>query len=407
MPAIAIAAPDTAQISKLLSQGKFDEAQAALDKSSPTQADRIFFHALAMKITGNLAQAIEEFREVLRIDPQYINARRELAHTLLMADELDVAAFHFNELMDIDQNPRMRAGYRQFLNIIEQNKPYGISGSFSLLPSTNINSGTTNVIFVTDIGPVAIDSPPQSGVGAQIALNGFFRKKISQRSQFMLNWGVTTINYENTDYNSVTGNLSLAFHRSSQHSNWSIGPYYRQTWKEDGNDSSATGVRFSISHRLSDSNQLTVSLNSEYQTNPAKPYQDGYSSGAQFNLRHQINPALSVTAGLSGRWNRSRAAHLQYNDTKISVGVSKAWEGGLHTSLGLNYGDRPYIGVFPALSVARHDSYYGVNFEIYNSTINYMGFTPRLSCSYTENWSNVAFFDYEVTSCQATISRNF
>ena len=133
---------DTSNISRLISTGQIEAARIALEAEDPSQADRVFFEARILKAQGRLPEAINAFRQVLQIDPNYINARRELAHTLLLNRDYGPSRFHFLQLLKIDPNDQMRNGYREFINVIDQRKPVGFSGYFSILPSTNVNRGT-------------------------------------------------------------------------------------------------------------------------------------------------------------------------------------------------------------------------------------------------------------------------
>lgn len=157
-------------ISRLISTGQIEAARIVLEAQSPSEADRLFFEGRVLKAQRKFPEAIRVFRQVLQIDPNYINARRELAHTLLLNRDYGPAEYHFDALLQIDQNEQMRDGYRGFLNVIEQNKPVGFSGYFSLLPSTNVNRGTANTVFDTTLGQFVIDpnSQAESGVGVQL-----------------------------------------------------------------------------------------------------------------------------------------------------------------------------------------------------------------------------------------------
>ena len=182
--------PDESNISRLISTGQVEAARIALEVQNPSQADRVFFDGRILKAQRRFPEAINAFRQVLQIDPNYINARRELAHTLLLNRDYGRARFHFEELLKIDQNDQMRDGYRGFLNVMDQNKPIGFSGYFSILPSSNVNRGTTNIVFDTNLGQFVIDpnSQAESGVGVQLGFSGYFRHLTSPTSRISLNW---------------------------------------------------------------------------------------------------------------------------------------------------------------------------------------------------------------------------
>ena len=80
----------------------------------PRQQTSYFFEARLLKSQARLIAAIALFRQLLQMDPNRLNARRELAHTLMLNRDYGPAEFHFNHLLRIDNNPRMRVGYRSF-----------------------------------------------------------------------------------------------------------------------------------------------------------------------------------------------------------------------------------------------------------------------------------------------------
>lgn len=380
-----------------------------MESQNPSRADRVFFDGLVLKAHRRYNQAIHAFRHVLQIDPNYINARRELAHTLLISRNYGPARFHFEELLKIDRNDKMRDGYRGFLNVIDQNKPNGISGYFSFLPSTNINRGTTNTVFDTNLGQFVIDPNSQatSGVGIQMGVSGYFRRLTSPTSRISLNWGLSGIRYEERIYNSTTANLAIAYEKVTRSGRWSVSPFVRKTWREDAASNTARGIGFDTGHRLNGRSRLNFSGSLERRDFADQGYQNGMFSTASISLSHQITPSLSVSGGFGFERSTPQAEHLQYNGRKIFTNFSKAWEGGLQTSFGVEYGQRAYVGEYPLTSAPRDDDFYKINFGVLHSKIDIQGFSPRLSCSHNLNRSNVAFYDYTTTECQAVISRNF
>ena len=297
MPDIAVAQ----SISQLINQEKIEAAQPQLEQSNPSDIDRLFFQGQLLKAARNFTQAVDVFREVLRQNQQHLNARRELAHTLLLARQYDVAKFHFDQLLEIDPNETMRGGYRRFLNVIAQNKPADLGGYFALLPSSNINRGTNNTVFDTALGRFVIDpnSRAASSVGVGLGVSGYFRHLLIPKSRLVLNEGLSGIRYsDNKSYNNTTGSLSVSYERVTDKGRWSLAPYSRYTWREDDARGRATGLRFSLDQGVSDQNRIGFSLSHEYRRYPEESYRDGGFTSAQINLRHQINPSFSLNGGV-------------------------------------------------------------------------------------------------------------
>lgn len=408
----AHARPDDSLISQLISQGQFGTAQAELERGDPTALDKLFFLARVKKATGQTEDAIALFVEILTRDPNYINARRELAHSLLGAGKYEAAKTQLTLLQEIDSNPQMQAGYRQMQGIIDQNRPIGISGVFALLPSSNINKGTGNTEFLTVLGPFVIDptSQPVSGIGVQLGLSGYFRKVIDDANRLSLQWSVTGNLYKNSAFSTANTEISLPFAHSYQGGNVSIAPFYRTSWDRDGLTQQATGLRFSTVRRLSAQNRLALALSYERRDFPTTSYQNGAFRSETLTFTRQIDPSLSVQLGAAFEQSRpyaSTSAHLAYNGGKLFASVSKAWQGGLRTGLGLELGYRQFTGDYPLTTAPRADDFYGVNVSLSHARVNFVGFVPSLRCAYTLNTSTVAFFDFNVVDCTIGISKEF
>lgn len=396
-------------ISQLVSLGMISKAQEQLEKTNPSALDRLFFQGQVLKSSGDFQQAIKVFREILSRDPLYINARRELAHTLLITGRYSAARVNFVRLLEIDQNAEMRAGYRNFLNLVDRQKPSGLSGYFTLLPSTNINRGTENTVFDTDLGQfiIAPGNQPASGVGYQLGVSGFFRQLLTSKSRLVLNWGISGIAYDTSAYNRATGKLSLSYEQAMDNGGWAFTPYTNYSWQEGGDTMRGIGLRFTLDQKISENAQISVNLRHEYRDYFSRSYLSGDFSSARFALGYSVNPRFSLNAGVVFENSNPEAAHLQYSSYKGFAGISNTWENGLETSFGVEVGSRGFEGNFPLTSTPREDQYYGVKFSLQNSRTNYAGFTPRISCAYTNNRSNIALYVYDATECQITVSKEF
>jgi tetratricopeptide (TPR) repeat protein len=431
----AHARPDDSRISQLLSQGQFATAQQVLEQGEPTELDKMFFLARVFKATGRTEDAIALFVEILNQDPNYLNARRELAHTLLAASKYEAAKTQLDILLRVDQNPQMQAGYRQMQGIIDQNRPIGISGVFALIPSTNINKGTTNsCVETTSHGCIAIDpeSRPNSGVGLQLGVSGYFRKVIDAQSRISLQWSATQNFYQDPRNSSISAEVSIPYEHRTANGGYSIAPFYRANWgslktidavglygtpgytpavyAENVFTLQSSGLRFSADRRLSAQNRLALALTYEERDYPHASYQNGAFSSETLSFSRQIDPSLSYTLGAGFEQSTvfdPTKTHLAYNGGKLFASINKAWDGGLRTGLGLEVGYRHFVGDYPLTTAPRADEFYGINVSLAHARVQVWGFVPSLRCAYTFNTSTIAFFDFEVVDCTLGLSKEF
>ena len=394
------------QISRLINQGRFLDAQELLDGSDPSEVDLLFFSGRILKATLHYSEAVEVFEEILRRRPDHINAKRELAHTLLLAKKYFGAESRFRELLRTDTNEIMRVGYQQFLGVIEQNKRLDVELHFALLPSSNINKGTDNAVFDSSLGEFLIDPSmtTESGLGLQFGAAGFFRHIISSQSKVQLDWKVSQTAYHNEIYDNSTGLVSLTYDKETLAHKWSMSTYSRNVWRNNGLDSNAIGVRFNSQQVLTSANRFAVSILHEYRIHPAKSYQDGSFTSASLSVTHLLDDEFSVSVGVQGESSSPQAEHLQYIGHAAFAEIQKTWDNGTRTTLGVKLGDRGFLGDYPLTNSPREDIYYSINISVFNEKLSFAGLSPKLTCGFTSNASNVAFFDYQSTDCQISFT---
>ena len=289
-----------------------------------------------------------------QVDPNHINAQRELAHTLMLHERYEIAERHFEALLKIDQNEHMRDDYRAFLRRIDQNKPRRISGHFSFLPSTNVNRGTTHSVFDTTRGLFVInpESQAESGIGIQFGLSGHFRRLVNPQSRISLNWGITEKQYEQEVFNSSTKSVAISYEKLTNKGDWFISPYHRITRRKDDGDNDATGLHWGLSRRLDLKNQLIFSVKHEYiHFFNNRSYKDGPFSAFSASLNHQVNPGFAISGGVGFEQSGPEASHLQYDAHKLFSSLVKKWKGGLQTKFGVELGKRNFSGVVEIFEV--------------------------------------------------------
>lgn len=313
------------QISRLINRGQFTEAQALLDNSNPSYIDKLFFYGRSLKALQKFSDAALVFEEILRRDPTHLNAKRELAHTLLLAKQYVLAENRFHELLRVDANAMMSEGYRRYIDVIEKNKPFDIKLILTILPSSNINKGTDNLVFDTSIGDFVIDPlmRAEPGVGVQYGVSGFFRNNIDLHRKYQLDWEISRTVYSNESFNHSTSLVSLTYGEKSSKHNWSISPFSRNIWRERVLDSNVIGLRFNSQRALSLADSLAVSVLREYRTYSDRNYQDGPFTTATLSITHLLENSLSISAGVQGEASSPQAEHIKYVGEAVFAEIRK------------------------------------------------------------------------------------
>lgn len=402
--------PQDRDIVDLIAAGQTEAAFDLLASTNPTAEDLLFFRGRVLKAEGQLDAAIAVFREVIEREPRYINARRELAHTLLLNRSFEASEFHFRELLRSDTDMEQRDGYWRFLDLIDRERPFGVSAQFALLPSTNVNRGSSRSIFDPgnpDIPPLRITNRSEAGVGVLLGLSGFYRQPFADRFRWSLDWGLHGRKYQNTDYDSVTASLRTGVERRLDRSRWSFGAFTRASLRSDDEDIRVLGLDGSIERSVGPRSSLFLNAIYEDRRYPNLDGSDGPFYSAQLGLSRLIRPDTRLVFGSRLDANRPDTRHLGYDGYAVFGHVFRDWRRGLATETGLEFGARRYRGDFPLTDNRRADDFIRIDTTVHTPRWSIRGFTPTTTCSYTRNFSNVAFFDYDVAECHLSFVRRY
>lgn len=396
-------------VSELVSRGQIGEARFRLEKENASANERLFFEGQVLKAAGQLTQAAEIFRQVLRSDPDFINARRELAHTLLLRRDYRSASYHFRKLMETDPNEFMRTGYRRFQTIIDQNEPFGMIGTTSIVPSSNVNRGTGNDVIGTTAGQFSVDdaSRAKPGVGLQFGLSGFLRHGAGTSGRWVADWSVVNTSYQDHELSATSYMVALSYEKALKAGTFVFGPFIAENWLGGSAESISRGVRLGQEIRLDGTTQLNILASQEYRDYVNQDYLDGPLLTASVTMKEQITTSASLSGTVAREQSQPAADHLKHATVDFSLGLEKAWRGGLETSARIRFGNRDFSGTFPLSDQSRVDSFYSVSLIVRHDELAVGGFLPRLSCSLMANQSNIDLFDIEVFECAASLSRRF
>ena len=414
-----------ADILSLVAQGKFDEARAALEGIPHNDLDALFLEAQILTRQGRPDEAVRIYRAILAAQPGQIPIRRVLAETLLAMGDLEGAKFHFRRLLETDRRDGVSEQYATILRRIEQNSPSGVSASFALVPSTNINRGTTNTYVQPGdptSGTINQSSKETSGIGAQISATGFLKFPRQKGGVFTLTASAVQVLYEDAVYNIFQPTLSARFENGSEAGIWSWEVFARRTFRRDvlqpsgipgipgtvsNSSANSYGISFAGRRALGGPNILTYSTVIQQTDYDSLTNQSGPSATFKLGLQRNVNTTTAVNGGIVLGRGRPTGDAFKYRTAGVEAGVSKTWTGGWATYTGAEYGLRWYDAPFGFTGTKRNDRYFTVTGSVLNSTISWNGFSPRVSCSWQTNASNIGFYDYDATECNVLLTRGF
>ncbi len=173
---------------RLIAAGDYDAALQFLEASNASGLEVAYYRGVILYQQERYEEAVALFRRILQARPEQILVRQALVRALVAQQSYEAAEFHLDELIERDESERNIAQYRTMQRRILNDKPYGITGSFSLVPSSNINRGTTNRVFSTGVGDFTIveESQEKAGTSVNLTVSAFRRFQLNEESTLTL-----------------------------------------------------------------------------------------------------------------------------------------------------------------------------------------------------------------------------
>ncbi len=394
---------------ELIQTGDFDAARAALDAQNATPLDRRFAEALIAQRQGNRPQAIAHLRDILRVRPDLVVPRRLLADLLAQSGQYDAASFQFERLRDIDPNPDNRAGYNRALRRLFAQKPFGFTASGALVPSTNINRGTTTETFETGFGDFVIDEDNlgTTGIGLSLNLGVFRRFELPGGQRFQIDAKTGLIIYDKAQFNQHSFTLRATVSDSKDGKSWSVAPEVSRTYLAGERYYDRLALSLARGWTLNPKTGFTLIGRAEYRDYTTSPTLTGPRYEVEGRLRRLIDARTVVEGSLAFKRGETESDAFKYNGVEVAAKITRAFQNGLQLGVGVGYEWRPYDGDFTGVTFPRRDNIASIDFSIFNDRWTIQGAAPTYSCKLTWAQSNIAFYDYNVQECSVGFTRNF
>jgi tetratricopeptide (TPR) repeat protein len=410
---VTLANPGVAQtdldLVRLIASGEIDEARDLFARRGPTALDWMFFDGRVAKSEGNYEDAIGLFREVLRRDPGYIAARRELAHTLLLHEDYRASAYHFKTLLRTDPDLETRRGYVHFLDEIDRQRPFSLGASLAIVTSSNVNRGSSRDKFNPGApGRPSFDitSQAEAATGLELSVTGHHLWRLGHHNRWALDWSAALQEFKNSDHDRFSVSSRLSYSHTTAVSQWSLGPSASMSWSKENDDRLVLGFGGAFEKRLSPTRTIFFKGSAEYSDYLSSSSQDGPFYWAQLGLATSTKEGV-FSMGTRVSIHRPNAAHHQYDGLSAFAQFHRSWPGGFHGGIGIELGYRGYAADFPLAGFARADEFYQITVSAQHDNLRIGGLTPTIQCLFGTTVSNIAFYDHDVAECTYSLSTRF
>lgn len=372
------------------------------------------------RIRGDMEQAEREYRHLLKLNPDFLPGRLELARVLFENHSEREADALFRQIaaqLDPLDNKQdgVRSSVSHFIQALQQRRAW--SGSLALGPTWNDNlnqSSESHTCLLEYAGqclyqrnvPDAIEA---SGLDYEFTLNR--QLPLSGHNGLYLRTLWYGQSYrEHADYNESTLVAQAGYRFRDLDDQIRLAPLFE--FSRYANDSlyGAWGLHSEWTRQLSRTRLLK--LEGEYKAlryrRERYSHYDGPSYSANATLWQQLPRGWTLFGGADWLYRKADEAIYAYQQPGLRLGFSKPFSSGLEATLFASYRERHYDEYSQILGARRRDREQNYTLILRAPELNLAGLTPSLTLKHRRNDSNVDWlYRYERNQISLKLETRF
>jgi hypothetical protein len=394
---------------ELIRSGQHDLAQELLRTgpfTGPLAANRILFlEGMILRARGDRKAAVKKYRAVLGRDPNLTLVRMELAQTLYELGEDDGAKHHLELLMSVAPSPEYARNIRSFVDAIDARRPWRANAYVSVAPSTNVYGGTANDTYYWNGIPFEFKGQ-ESGVGLAGGINGAYVKRFGPRLLGITAGGIDARKYEDSDFDRAVFSQSAELRLENPSGYIGIGGTAWEQLRGDGDQNFSFGPRITALHRFNPSLHARGSLSADRRDYDDDD-RDGYLLTAEGRLTAIIDPTLTVYGLAAVQYEMTELESTDFLAQTLGVGVYREFTHGLSLGGEVWVRHEGYEGDYSILGEPREDWRGNLTLNLTKRDFTIFGYAPVVEYSYTRNFSNVPFFEFDAHGLDFRLTKTF
>lgn len=395
----------------LIRDGRWDEAQAILDRLTPDQratADVRFVEAFIARQRGMLLHAIELYQRMLDDDAMLGRVRFELAQTFVELGDDRAAEQNFRLALTGALPPEARTLIEAALTQIERRQRWRYSVSFAVAPDSNVNAATsaeTAEIFGLPF-ELSDEARRTSGFNVTAALGAERAFEVTGPWSVLAGAGVRGTDNEGAAFDDYAVNGRLGVQRVSGglrselsaigDRRWFGGEPLSQTWGADARQRISTG------RTVYDLGLSALRLDYDLRDD-----RDAWVYGADISRTRYVTPDFFWRAGLGLRRADAETRPESFWGVRASAGAYRTVVAGFGLWVQPSVEWREFDAASFAFGVVRSDFEASIAVRGIKHDLRLFGYSPYAGVEFARNDSNVELESYDRVRFEVGVTRTF
>jgi len=419
---ISMTALDAVKLAgNLIDAGDYEHATQILTMmpdtdSEPVEIERWYLIAQIAQRTGDYDTAIKIYKQLLDEKPDLVKIRYELALCYMAKEQWYRADYHLRLAMagnDIPDSVKQQMMYYRY--IARQNKRWNVWFNFGAAPDNNVNQGSGGTECVWFDGRLYCRElpKPEKAIGYNFILGGNYEFVLSSNWRWKNEGNIYTNVYNKSQFDDLY--LSVA---SGPRYIWERGDVWlagiaNRRWYGWERYSWSAGAKLDTHYDWTRKLSTGLSLRATNNRYDVADYINGHTYGVAPYITYSIDSTKYFI--LRGGVDRDIASVDTFSDWRYNSGIGFGAEipWGFSVYLEPSFSWTNYDGPRWATKhnkyqpVIEHNFTQRYTFSMSNNKIDFYGFVPTLTVSYTKHDSNINSRDYNKWTTEFTMRQRF
>lgn len=367
---------------------------AQIPQHDPSLA--VFVAASRLAAEGELAAAIEKFREVMQASPQFTRGELDLARLLYADNRLRDAREAFARLRGQPLPPEVAQHIDGYRAAIAQRERHQLSLTLAAVREDNVNNMSTviDACALRFYGFCQQNIPGQKNADTGVYFEAIFNKlwPLAGNHGMLLR----SINYGNQyrhekNYSNATSTNYLGYQFASAKNQFQFLPLYEFSGEGDRKIYHALGARLGWMHQWTPRTQFEISYEYKkrhFSARFVENLQGDFQSLSLFGS-HVLAPGLQAYGSLTWRESAARQQIFHYREKAARLGLFKNFSNQVTVNAAYGWRERQAQAANAVFGRRQRDHEASLYLNVSVPGHAWQGLTPTMTYEYRDNRSSI------------------
>jgi tetratricopeptide (TPR) repeat protein len=394
---------------RLLEQGRLDPAGRLIGRlrAAPEPPLQVLFLSGHLKLArGDVAGAVEEFREILRRDPQAVRVRLDLALALYRVRDYAAALYHFELALSADLPAQAKANALRFVRDIRQRESYW-ELNVALVSDSNVNYATraTDVPIGEARFRLSEDARAKAGTGLMVTVSG--RESFGAGLDNYVSVYAEDTNFKASRFDLFYGALTLGhtFALGSHDVSAEAGGHYANWGERSLYDGWV--AKLADNWRVRPDTLIAASFDARELRYGEFAFLTGMQYAFNLDATRALFGSTTVRVGASTIRQGAQSPSSAYDASGVRLELQSELPHAFTVGTRVETYWFRYGAPDTIFGIVRHDRRSLLELTLLRRDLRWRGFSPRLIVGYNLGVSNIPLFEFDRSYVRLAVTRQF